>query len=39
MDKNPQRASQEIASKIELIESLIEQKKFKEALACYDIIF
>ncbi|MCJ7578004.1 MAG: tetratricopeptide repeat protein, partial [candidate division Zixibacteria bacterium] len=33
MDKSPQRVSQEIASKIKLIESLIEQKKFKEALA------
>jgi len=33
MDKSHQRLSQEIASKIELIESLIEQKKFKEALA------
>jgi DNA-binding NtrC family response regulator/Tfp pilus assembly protein PilF len=33
MDKSPQRVSQEIASKIELVESLIRQKKFKEALA------
>ncbi|MHA1774625.1 MAG: sigma 54-interacting transcriptional regulator [Candidatus Heimdallarchaeota archaeon] len=34
MDRQPlQKLSREIASKIELIESLIEQKKFKEALA------
>jgi transcriptional regulator with PAS, ATPase and Fis domain len=33
MDKSPQSLSLEIASKIESIESLIEQKKFKEALA------
>ncbi len=33
MDKNPQGLSLEIASKIGSIESLIEKKKFKEALA------